>query len=127
MLTGSADGTDAATAITLSARQPVRHPGLREQGEAVGHSPVLDDLAVGGAGEIEHADVDWLVAGRPEERSARGARRPPPQVTRPPRAGLATLRHGAQPAGAGAGMRPSCSSISSRSNIRLNETCRPSR
>jgi hypothetical protein len=35
--------------------------------------------------------------------------------------------HVAQPAGAGAGMRPSCSSISSRSNIRLKETCRPSR
>jgi hypothetical protein len=35
--------------------------------------------------------------------------------------------HVAQPVDAGAGMRPSCSSISSRSNIRLKETCRPSR
>jgi len=67
MLTGSAaEGIDAATAITLSACQPLRHTGLREQGEAVGHSPVLDDLAVGDAGEIEHADVDRLVSGRPK-------------------------------------------------------------
>ena len=35
--------------------------------------------------------------------------------------------HVAQPAGADAGMRPSCSSIASRSKIRLKETCRPSR
>lgn len=35
--------------------------------------------------------------------------------------------HVAQPVGAGAGTRPSCSSIASRSKIRLKETCRPSR
>ena len=35
--------------------------------------------------------------------------------------------HVAQLVVAGAGMRPSCSSIASRSNIRLNEMCRPSR
>ena len=63
-------------AITLTARQPVKHPGLREQGEAAGHSPVLDDLAVGDAGEIEHGGVDRLAAGRPEERPARDAARP---------------------------------------------------
>jgi hypothetical protein len=34
---------------------------------------------------------------------------------------------GFQPAGVAAGMRSSCSSISSRSNIRLNEACVPSR
>ena len=39
MLTGSAaGGTDAAAAIRLSARQPVKNPSLREQGEAVGPS-----------------------------------------------------------------------------------------
>ena len=31
------------------------------------------------------------------------------------------------PSGAGAGMRPSCSHINSRSNIRLNEACLPAR
>jgi hypothetical protein len=35
--------------------------------------------------------------------------------------------HVAQPAGAGAGMMPSCSSIASRSKIRLKEMCLPSR
>jgi hypothetical protein len=51
MPAGSAPGgADADTAITLSARQPVKQAGLREQGEAVGHSPVLDDLAAGDAG-----------------------------------------------------------------------------
>ena len=35
--------------------------------------------------------------------------------------------HVAQPADAGAGMRPSCSSIASRSKIRLKEMCSPSR
>ena len=35
--------------------------------------------------------------------------------------------HVAQPVGAGAGMMPSCSSISSRSKIRLKEMCLPSR
>ena len=33
----------------------------------------------------------------------------------------------AHPVGGGAGKRPSCSSIESRSNIKLNETCLPSR
>jgi hypothetical protein len=35
--------------------------------------------------------------------------------------------HLAQPVGAGAGMRPSCSSICRRSKIRLKEMCSPSR
>jgi hypothetical protein len=67
-----------ARLYALSGHQPVEHAGLREQSEAVGDSPVLDDLAVGDAGEIQHGDVDRLVAGRPEERPARGAVCPHP-------------------------------------------------
>ena len=51
----------------------------------------------------------------------------PPGQSMAGTARAATLRHGAQPVGAGAGMRPSCSSISSRSKIRLKEMCLPSR
>src|SRR6516165_7116901 len=64
--------------VAVRGGQPVKQPGLGEQGEAVGYSPVLDDPAVDDAGDIENGEVDRAVARWPEERPGCGTARPYP-------------------------------------------------
>src|SRR6476659_192016 len=49
--------------------QPVEHAGLGEQGEPVGHTPVLDDPAVDDPDLVEHGEADLPSAGWAEKRA----------------------------------------------------------